>query len=62
MVNFGDLEAWLDTNGIANIFGIPDLNKLVYHITYDSDDGFYIGTNKTTIVSVKVQEGDYGLP
>ena len=62
MVNFEDLEAWLDTNGIANIFGIPDLNKLVYHITYDSDDSFYIVTKKNTGVSVKFQEGDDGLP
>ena len=60
--NFGGLEAWLDTNGIANIFGIPALKKSGYHITYDSDDGFYIGTNKTTGVSVKFREGDDGLP
>ena len=45
--NFGDLEAWLENNGIANIFGIPALKKAVYHITYDSDDSFYIVTNKT---------------
>ena len=25
--NVGDLEAWLDTNVIANIFGIHALNK-----------------------------------
>ena len=49
--NFGDLEACLDTNGIANIFGIPDLKKAGYHITYDSDDDFYIVTNKTTILT-----------
>ena len=60
--NFGDLEDWLDTNGIANIFGIPSLKKAGYHINYDSDDGFYIVTNKTTGVSVKFQEGDNGLP
>ena len=46
--NFGYLEAWLDTNGIANIFGIPDLNKAGYHTTYDSDYGLYIVTNNTT--------------
>ena len=59
--NFGDLEDWLDTNGIANFFGIPALKKVGYHITYDSDDGFYIVTKKTTGVSVKFQEGDDGL-
>ena len=62
MVNFGDLEAWLETNGIANIFGIPALKKAGYHITYAIDNGFYIVTNKTTGVSVKFQEGDDGLP
>ena len=62
VVNFGDLEAWLETNGIANIFGIPDLKKAGYHITYDSDDGFYIVINNTTGVSVKFQEGNDGLP
>ena len=55
VVNFGDLEAWLDTNGIANIFGIPDLKKAGYHINYDSDYGLYIVTNKTTGASVKFQ-------
>ena len=25
--NFGDLEAWLETNSIDNIFGIPALKK-----------------------------------
>ena len=62
MGNFGDLEAWLDTNGISNIFGIPALKKAGYHITYNSDDGFYIVINKTTGVSEKFQEGDDGLP
>ena len=38
--NFGDLKAWLYTNGIANIFCIPALKKAGYHITYDIDDGF----------------------
>ena len=60
--NFGDLEDWLDTNGIANIFGIPALKKLGHHITYDSDDGFYIVTNKTTGMSVKFKEVDDELP
>ena len=54
--NFGDLETWLDTNVIANIFGISALKKEGSHITHDSDDGFYIVTNKTTGVSVKFQE------
>ena len=54
--NFGDLEACLDTNRVSNIFGIPALKKARYHVTYDSDDGFYIVTNKTTGVSVKFQE------
>ena len=60
--NFGDLKAWLDTNSIANIFCIPALKKSGYHITYDSDDGFYILTNNTTGVSVNFQEGDDRLP
>ena len=59
--SFQDLEAWLDTNGIVNIFGIPALKKSVYHITYDSDYGFYIVTNKTTGVSVNFQEGYDGI-
>ena len=50
------------TNGIANIFVIPYLKKLGYHITYDIDDGIYILTNKTTGVSVKFQEWDDRLP
>ena len=62
VVNFGDLEAWLETNGISNIFGISALKKAGYHITYDSDDGFYIVINNTTGVSVKFQEGNDGLP
>ena len=38
--SFGDLEAWFDTNSIANIFGIRSLKKAGYHINYESDDGF----------------------
>ena len=60
--SFWDLEAWLDTNGISNVFGIPDLKKAGYHITYESGDGLYIVTNKTTIMSVKFQEGDDRMP
>ena len=59
---FGGLEAWLETNGIANIFGIPAVNKMGCHITYDSYDGLYIVTNKTTGVSDNVKKGDDGLP
>ena len=60
--NFGYLEAWLDTNGIFNIFGFPSLKTVGYHMTYDSDDGLYIVTNKTKGLSVKFQKGDDGLP
>ena len=36
--NYGGVESWLDVSGVANIFSIPSLKKLGYHITYDSDD------------------------
>ena len=49
--NYGGVEAWLDVNGIANIFIILDLKKLGYHITYESYDGYYLVTNRNTYIA-----------
>ena len=51
--NYGGVEAWLDVNGIANIFIILDLKKLGYHITYESYDGYYLVTNKKKDAATK---------
>ena len=54
--NYVGVEAWID------IRGIPDLKKLGYHITYNSDGGYYFVTNRNTGVSTKFIEDDNGMP
>ena len=48
--------------GFANIFSIPSLKNLGYHITYDSDDRYYLATNRKTDISTKFIEDKNGLP
>ena len=36
--NYDDIYSWLYRDGISNIFSVPVLKQIVYHITYDSDD------------------------
>ena len=43
---YGDIECWLDESGIANIFSIPVLKRLGFHIVYDSDNDFWEVTEK----------------
>ena len=60
--NYGGVEAWLGVSGIANIFIIPALKKLGCHITFDSDDGYYLVTNRNTGVVTNLIEDENGLP
>ena len=60
--NHGSVEAWLNVSGIANIFSIHAFKKLGYHITYDSDDGSYLVTNRKIDVSTKFIEDENGMP
>ena len=46
--NYGGIEACLDGSDIANIFSIPALKNLGYHITYDNDYVYYLVTNRKT--------------
>ena len=59
--NYGDVEAWFNISGIANIFSIPALKKLGYHIKYDSYDRYYLVTNRKTDVATKFIEDENGL-
>ena len=36
---YDGVEARIDVSGIANIFSMPSIMKIGYHIAYDSDDG-----------------------
>ena len=60
--NYVGVESWLGVSGIFNIFSIPALKKLGYHITYDSDDGSYLVTNRKIDVSTKFIEDENGMP
>ena len=62
MENYGGAEAWIDVSGIANIFSIPALNNIGYHIKYGSDDGYYLVTNSKTDVATKFIYNENGLP
>ena len=59
--NCGSVEAWLDVSGITNIFSITDIKKIGYHITYDSDDGYYLVTNRSKDFSTKFVEDENGM-
>ena len=61
MVNYGDVEAWIDVSGIANTLSIPALKKLGYYIIYESDDGYYLLANRKTDVATKFTEDNNGL-
>ena len=60
--NYVRVEAWLDVSGIANIFSIPTIKKLGYHITYDKDDRYYLVTNINTDVTTEFIENENVLP
>ena len=51
----------LQARRIANIFSITPLKKLGYHITYDSDDGYYFMTNRKTDAVTKFIEDENGM-
>ena len=36
-----DVDSWLNQQGIANILSMPELKKLGFHISYDSNDDFW---------------------
>ena len=38
--NYGDIYSWLYINCISEIFSVPVIDSICYHITYDSDDGY----------------------
>ena len=59
--NYVGAESCLNVSGIANIFSIPALKKLVYHIAYDSDDGYYLVPNRNTGLFNKFIENENGL-
>ena len=52
--NYVGVESWISVSGISNIFSIPSLKNLGYHITYDSDDGYYLVINSKTCVATKL--------
>ena len=60
--NHGSVEAWLNVSGITNIFIIIYIKKLGYHITYDSDDRYYLVTKRKTDVATNFIEDENGLP
>ena len=60
--NYGGFEACICVSGISNIFSILALKKLGYHITNDSDDGYYLVTDSKAGVTTKFIEDDNGLP
>ena len=60
--NYGVAESWLDVIGIANIFSITALKNLGCPITYDSDDGYYLVTNRKKDVATKFIEDENRLP
>ena len=62
MGNYGVAESWLDVIGIANIFSITALKNLGCPITYDSDDGYYLVTNRKKDVATKFIEDENRLP
>ena len=62
MGNYGGFEAWINVSGIANIFSIPSLNNIGYHITYYSDNRYYLVTNRKIDVVTKLIEYENGLP
>jgi hypothetical protein len=41
MGSYGRMNVWYIPKGIANIFSMHELEKM-YHITYDSLDGYYV--------------------
>ena len=62
MRNYGGVEAWIYVSSISNISNIPALKNIGYHITYDSDDGYYFVTNRKTDVATKFIEDENGMP
>ena len=53
---YGVVEAWLVVSSIYNIFSLTALKNIWCHITYDSDDGYYLVTNSNTDVATKFIE------
>ena len=60
--SYGGVQGWVDVNGIANIMSIPVLKKLGFHITYDSDNGYFLVTNRENGESIKFYEDENGMP
>ena len=60
MGNYDGVEAWLNVSGITNIFIIIYIKKLGYHITYDSDDRYYLVTKRKTDVATNFIEDENG--
>ena len=55
----GDIECWLNQQGIVNIFSIPILKKLGYRGTYDSTDNCWLVFKDD--VTVKFRDDNQGL-
>ena len=58
--DYGGMEMYFPEDGIANIFSIPQLKKMGFRITYDSDDGYYVVHTKKG--PIKFWEDENGLP
>ena len=41
VVNYNNIESWLDRDIITNIISVPILKHLCYHIIYNSDGVYY---------------------
>ena len=41
-VNFNSIECFISKKVISNIFGVPKLEEIEFHITYDIRDVHYI--------------------
>ena len=59
---YGGVESWLGVSCISNIFSVPSFKKLGYHVRYDSDGGYYLGTNRKKYVATKFIYDKNGPP
>ncbi len=57
MGSYGRMNVWYIPEGIANLFSMHELEKM-YHITYDSLDGYYVmHTPRGKVVFHKDKQG-----